>query len=54
MCAGDVRQPKWGHLKDLHAALKLCEQALVAVDTIPQAISLGPNQEVSHMFGLKT
>lgn len=43
---GDIRQPKWGHLKDLHAALKLCEAALVAVDTIPSPISLGPSQEV--------
>lgn len=44
--AGDIRQPKWGHLKDLHAALKLCEPALVAVDTIPPPISFGSNQEV--------
>ncbi|KAG0609916.1 hypothetical protein M758_7G023500 [Ceratodon purpureus] len=46
---GDIRQPKWGHLKDLHAALKLCEPALIAVDTVPPAISLGPNQE-AHMY----
>ncbi|XP_024385672.1 beta-galactosidase 9 [Physcomitrium patens] len=46
---GDVRQPKWGHLKDLHAALKLCEPALVEVDTVPTGISLGPNQE-AHVY----
>jgi len=43
---GEIRQPKWGHLKDLHAALKLCEPALVAVDTIPTPISLGSSSEV--------
>ncbi|XP_042490241.1 beta-galactosidase 9-like [Macadamia integrifolia] len=42
---GLLRQPKWGHLKDLHAAIKLCEPALVAVDDSPQYIRLGPNQE---------
>ncbi|KAL9162131.1 hypothetical protein ABFS82_07G069100 [Erythranthe guttata] len=41
---GLLRQPKWGHLKDLHAAIKLCEPALVAVDS-PQYIKLGPKQE---------
>ncbi|KAK3038360.1 hypothetical protein RJ639_031456 [Escallonia herrerae] len=42
---GLLRQPKWGHLKDLHAAIKLCEPALVAVDS-PQYLKLGPMQEV--------
>ncbi|KAE8686977.1 hypothetical protein F3Y22_tig00111027pilonHSYRG00637 [Hibiscus syriacus] len=36
--------PKWGHLKDLHAAIKLCEPALVAEDS-PQYMKLGPKQE---------
>lgn len=42
--AGLIRQPKWGHLKDVHKAVKLCEAALVATD--PTVTSLGPNLEV--------
>jgi hypothetical protein len=42
--AGVLRQPKWGHLKDVHKAVKLCEEALVAID--PTVTSLGPNLEV--------
>lgn len=42
---GLIREPKWGHLKDLHTALKLCEPALVSADS-PQYIKLGPKQEV--------
>ncbi|KAK1430987.1 hypothetical protein QVD17_14154 [Tagetes erecta] len=29
---GAPRQPKWGHLKDLHKAIKMCEDALVATE----------------------
>ncbi|XP_076884396.1 beta-galactosidase 8-like [Bidens hawaiensis] len=42
---GAPRQPKWGHLKDLHKAIKLCEDALVATD--PTTTSLGQNLEAS-------
>ncbi|KAH7838837.1 hypothetical protein Vadar_031780 [Vaccinium darrowii] len=42
---GLVRQPKWGHLKDLHKAIKLCEEAMVATD--PTITSLGSNLEAS-------
>ncbi|BAT90603.1 hypothetical protein LR48_Vigan08g153200 [Vigna angularis] len=42
---GIIRQPKWGHLKDLHKAIKLCEEALTATD--PTITSLGPNIEVA-------
>lgn len=42
---GLLRQPKWGHLKDLHQAIKLCESALVAGD--PMVASLGNKQQVS-------
>lgn len=42
---GLLSEPKWGHLKDLHAAIKLCEPALVAADS-PHYIKLGPRQEV--------
>ncbi|KAL8166954.1 hypothetical protein V2J09_008453 [Rumex salicifolius] len=45
---GVLSQPKWGHLKDLHAAIKLCEPALVAVDS-PQYLKLGPMQE-AHVY----
>ncbi|KAH9616803.1 hypothetical protein KSS87_021145 [Heliosperma pusillum] len=45
---GLLSQPKWGHLKDLHAAIKLCEAALVAVDS-PQYVKLGPQQE-AHVY----
>ncbi|KAI3706395.1 hypothetical protein L6452_24105 [Arctium lappa] len=42
---GAPRQPKWGHLKDLHKAIKLCEEALLATD--PATTSLGNNLEAS-------
>lgn len=42
--SGLLRQPKWGHLRDLHRAIKLCEKALVATD--PTITSPGPNLEV--------
>ncbi|KAK9153441.1 hypothetical protein Sjap_000921 [Stephania japonica] len=44
---GIVRQRKWGHLKDLHKAIKLCEEALIATD--PTSTSLGPNLE-AHVY----
>lgn len=42
---GQIRQPKWGHLKDLHKAIKLCEEAMVATD--PTITSLSSNVEAS-------
>ncbi|MED6122028.1 Beta-galactosidase 8 [Stylosanthes scabra] len=42
---GIIRQPKWGHLKDLHNSIKLCEEALIATD--PAVTSLGPYIEVA-------
>ncbi|XP_030507420.2 beta-galactosidase 9-like [Cannabis sativa] len=45
---GLLSEPKWGHLKDLHAAIKLCEPSLVAADS-PQYIKLGPKQE-AHVY----
>ncbi|KAF2318146.1 hypothetical protein GH714_001121 [Hevea brasiliensis] len=41
---GLTRDPKWGHLRDLHKAIKLCEPALVSAD--PTVTSLGSNQEL--------
>ncbi|KAJ6840574.1 beta-galactosidase isoform X2 [Iris pallida] len=40
---GLVREPKWGHLRDLHKAIKLSEPALVSGD--PTFISLGHSQQ---------
>lgn len=48
---GLLRQPKWGHLKDLHRAIKLCEPALVSGD--PTVTSLG-NYEEAHVFHSKS
>lgn len=42
---GFANQPKWGHLKDLHKAIKLCEDALTATD--PSVSSLGTNLEAA-------
>ncbi|KAL8057574.1 hypothetical protein ABFX02_04G192300 [Erythranthe guttata] len=42
---GLLRQPKWGHLKDLHKAIKLCEEAMVAA--FGNTTSLGQNLEVT-------
>ncbi|KAK3210505.1 hypothetical protein Dsin_015211 [Dipteronia sinensis] len=44
---GLPREPKWGHLRDLHKAIKLCESALVSTD--PTVTSLGRSQE-AHVF----
>ncbi|KAG4961491.1 hypothetical protein JHK87_038124 [Glycine soja] len=44
---GLLRQPKWGHLKDLHRAIKLCEPALVSGD--PTVTKIGNYQE-AHVF----
>uniref|UniRef100_A0A2N9IHC9 Beta-galactosidase n=1 Tax=Fagus sylvatica TaxID=28930 RepID=A0A2N9IHC9_FAGSY len=44
---GLIRQPKYGHLKELHRAIKLCENALVSSD--PTVTSLGTYQQ-AHVF----
>ncbi|GLT39194.1 hypothetical protein SLA2020_134000 [Shorea laevis] len=40
---GLIRQPKYGHLKELHKSIKMCEQALVSADAI--ITSLGNSQQ---------
>ncbi|KAM7493481.1 hypothetical protein LguiB_028090 [Lonicera macranthoides] len=40
---GLARLPKWGHLKELHTAIKSCEHALL--NNKPTLLSLGPLQE---------
>ncbi|XP_010086721.2 beta-galactosidase 6 [Morus notabilis] len=40
---GQLRQPKWGHLKELHAAIRNCSGTLLKA--VPTNISLGQSQE---------
>ncbi|KAL8464878.1 hypothetical protein ACS0TY_034382 [Phlomoides rotata] len=40
---GLARNPKWGHLKELHRSIKLCEQALLNGQS--NLLSFGPSQE---------
>ncbi|CAI0461499.1 unnamed protein product [Linum tenue] len=40
---GLIRQPKYGHLKELHRSIKMCERALVSVD--PMVTQLGAFQQ---------
>lgn len=42
--AGFLRQPKWGHLRDLHQAIKLCEEYIV--NSVPTYMHMGKNLEV--------
>ncbi|KAK0579520.1 hypothetical protein LWI29_027451 [Acer saccharum] len=44
---GFIRQPKWGHLRDLHMAIKLCEEYLVSSEPTQQ--ELGLNLE-AHIY----
>ncbi|KAG9452738.1 hypothetical protein H6P81_005642 [Aristolochia fimbriata] len=44
---GFLRQPKWGHLRDLHKAIKLCEKYLVNTD--PTYMYLGKHLE-AHIY----
>ncbi|KAJ6769763.1 BETA-GALACTOSIDASE [Salix purpurea] len=44
---GFIRQPKWGHLRDLHSAIKQCEEYLVSSDPVHQ--KLGNNLE-AHVY----
>lgn len=45
---GLLNQPKWGHLKDLHRAIKLSEPALLY--GVPSVTPLGNFQEVGISF----
>ncbi|KAJ7953068.1 Beta-galactosidase [Quillaja saponaria] len=44
---GLIRQPKYGHVKELHKAIKMCERALVSAD--PIVTSLGSFQQ-AHVY----
>ncbi|KAA8534846.1 hypothetical protein F0562_029938 [Nyssa sinensis] len=48
---GLLREPKWGHLRDLHKAIKQCEPALVS--SYPTVTWFGKNLE-AHVFRSKT
>ncbi|XP_051152591.1 beta-galactosidase-like isoform X2 [Andrographis paniculata] len=48
---GLLNEPKWGHLKNLHKAIKQCEPALVS--SYPTVTWPGRNQEV-HVFKSKS
>ncbi|KAK2452343.1 beta-galactosidase [Trifolium repens] len=48
---GLLREPKYGHLKDLHKAIKQCEHALVSSD--PKVTSLG-TYEQAYVFSSGT
>ncbi|KAH0777747.1 hypothetical protein KY290_009158 [Solanum tuberosum] len=45
---GLISQPKWGHFKELHAAVKLCSENILS--TFPTMHSLGPLQE-AYVYG---
>ncbi|KAF2312353.1 hypothetical protein GH714_034335 [Hevea brasiliensis] len=44
---GLIRQPKYGHLKELHRSVKMCERALVSTD--PIVTQLGTYQQ-AHVY----
>ncbi|XP_015576407.2 beta-galactosidase 16 [Ricinus communis] len=47
---GLIRQPKWGHLKEMHAAIKLCLTPLLSGGQV--TISLGQQQQAFVFTGL--
>ncbi|KAL0326147.1 UNVERIFIED_CONTAM: Beta-galactosidase 16 [Sesamum radiatum] len=49
---GLIRQPKWGHLKELHAAVKLCSDTLLYGQQ--SNFSLGALQEVSTQMSTRS
>jgi translation initiation factor 2B subunit (eIF-2B alpha/beta/delta family) len=44
MNPGLIRQPKWGHLKELHAAIKSCSSTIL--EGVQSNFSLGQLQQV--------
>ncbi|XP_042405295.1 beta-galactosidase-like [Zingiber officinale] len=48
---GLLRQPKWGHLRDLHKAIKMTEPALVSAD--PTISKLGDHEQ-AHVYRTKS
>ncbi|MCD7469368.1 Beta-galactosidase 3 [Datura stramonium] len=48
---GLIRQPKYGHLKELHRAVKMCEKSIISAD--PAITSLG-NLQQAYVFSSET
>ena len=48
--SGLLRQPKWGHLRDLHRAIKQAEPALISGD--PTIQSIGNYEKVNFCYGI--
>ena len=48
MSSGLIRQPKWGHLKELHAAVKLSSSPLLS--GAHTTFSLGEMQQVRNFW----
>ena len=46
--SGLLRQPKWGHLRDLHRAIKQAEPALISGD--PTTQSIGNYEKVKFCY----
>ncbi|CAN0892305.1 Beta-galactosidase 16 [Linum grandiflorum] len=49
---GLIRQPKWGHLKELHAMIKSCSLSLLT--GVQQSFPLGQQQDVNKLRAPKT
>ncbi|XP_057985240.1 beta-galactosidase 6 isoform X1 [Hevea brasiliensis] len=45
---GLIRQPKWGHLKELHSVIKSCSSTLL--EGAQTNLSLGPLQQQAYVF----
>lgn len=50
---GLIRQRKWGHLRDLHKAIKMCEPSLVGADPTVSSLGGGGSAQ-AHVFRTKT
>ncbi|EPS70273.1 beta-galactosidase, partial [Genlisea aurea] len=48
---GLIREPKYGHLRELHRSIKLCEKTLIAAD--PVVSSLG-NLQQAHVYSTES
>ncbi|KAH9796768.1 Beta-galactosidase 8 [Citrus sinensis] len=45
---GFIRQPKWGHLRELHKAIKLCEEYLISSDPTHQKLGAKLEAHIYH------
>ncbi|XP_022768137.1 beta-galactosidase 16 isoform X3 [Durio zibethinus] len=49
---GLFRQPKWGHLKELHTAIKLCMDPLLS--GVCSTMALGQSQQQAFVYGVNS